>query len=482
MTVVSWSFRVRWAVYALVLTAAEIGRGAAAAAADAPELRLEPCTIPSVGEPLRCGIHHVPENRSLRNGRLLPLKVILVPARRPQPSKVPIFILAGGPGQTITDAAPIISKSWERENHDVILVDQRGTGVGHRLDCLLEPRQSPFSTPFEAGFARSCSRLLSKRHDLRQFTTAASVADLDDVRRAMGFEQIALQAVSFGTYLALMYMREHPSAVHSALLYSVVSPRNPVPLHFSQSAQDALDGLAAECSRDSQCNADFPTFRDDFDRVLARLKRSPAVVALEPGKPAVEFTAADFADSVRILLYSHARSRHIPMFVSRAAAGDFQPLVRTAAGAARAFYSGARWGLFFSVTCNEFVSRIAPAEIRPANAGTFLGERRVRAQIEACRAWPRTKLPPRFFAPFRVGVPTVLVSGDLDPVTPAKWGEEVRRSVPNSVHLVVPGGHGPWNPCLADVGRQLFATGSVAGIAAKCAGRFHAEPFRTGLP
>jgi pimeloyl-ACP methyl ester carboxylesterase len=97
--------------------------------------------------------------------------------------------------------------------------------------------------------------------------------------------------------------------------------------------------------------------------------------------------------------------------------------------------------------------------------------------MEACAQWPRTRLPASYYRAFRSNVPTLLVSGNLDPVTPPHWGEEARRSLPNSIHVVLPGGHAEGNECLEGIAGRVFRTGTVKGVDTSCVTALHNPPF-----
>src|SRR5258708_343062 len=98
-------------------------------------LSLTPCQVEGVKEELQCGVYNVFENRQTRTGRTLPLKIVLIPARHPHPDQGPIFYMAGGPGEAATELAALVIEWGDAEDNDVVLVDERGTGEGHRLDC-----------------------------------------------------------------------------------------------------------------------------------------------------------------------------------------------------------------------------------------------------------------------------------------------------------------------------------------------------------
>ena len=178
-----------WAV-AVAAVLVSLPAGASQAQTKPLGLELKPCTVPETVGEVKCGTFTVPENRALKSGRALPLKVIVVPARSPQP-KEPIFILSGGPGQAATEQARWMVDLPERQDHDIVMLDLRGTGEGTRLDCRVAPSDAPLQALIEPPFDnlpvfRACRRELEKSADLTQYTTPIALHDLDDLRRATG--------------------------------------------------------------------------------------------------------------------------------------------------------------------------------------------------------------------------------------------------------------------------------------------------------
>ena len=474
------------AAVALAFGAIAAGASCAGAQAAQPRLVLTPCHPAGAREELRCGTYEVFENRQTRRGRRLPLKIVVIPARRPHPAEGPIFLLSGGPGETNTEFARPLLESPLRRDHDMVLVDFRGTGEGHRLACRT-PRSDDhlegyLQTPFAPEVARACRRELEQRFDLSQYSTAATVDDLDEVRRALGHDRINLDGGSFGTYAALMYIRAHGEHVRSAYLTSLVTLENRVPLYHAQAAQWGLDRLFEQCDADAACHVAYPRLREDFSAVLARLRRGPVRAwARHPvtgARTEIGLTERAFADAVRVMMYSGARGREVPFLIKQARAGNFDLLAESAIDSSRNFYAGMPIGLYYAVTCNEFVDRIRPEEVEPATRGSYAGSWRVRDQMASCRMWPKTVLPADYFAPFRSDVPALLISGNTDPAAPPRWGEEVHSFLPGSVHLVVPGGHVPDTACTDSIAGAMFRTGSTRGLDLGCVADLRPAPFK----
>jgi pimeloyl-ACP methyl ester carboxylesterase len=425
------------------------------------------------------------ENRKTQTERKLPLKIVVIPARHPHPDQGPVFYMAGGPGETATELTGLV-KSWgDDDEHDVVIVDERGTGDGHRLDCKSpgsdDNLEAYFNGPFDPVAARTCRDELQKQYDLSQYTTPNFADDIDEVRAAMGYDKINIHAGSFGTYAAQIYMRRHGEHVRSAYLTSLVTLSDRVPLYHARSAQSGLDQLFKDCDEDAACHAAYPRLRQDFAALLKKVHDQPVATfvrhPISGARTEIHLTERAFADAVRVMMYRTPRD--VPFLVEQASAGDFSPFAEAGLHANRGVYTGARDGLYYCITCNEFVRRIKPEEIEPATRGSFLGSWRVRDQIAACKDWPKTVLPADYFQPFRLETPAVLVSGGNDSSSPPSWGEEAKSFMPNAIHVVVPGGtHTPENNCTRSIRHELFRTGTTQGLDVDCITKGQPVPFK----
>jgi pimeloyl-ACP methyl ester carboxylesterase len=451
------------------------------------QISLTPCHVQDVKEELRCGVYNVFENRRAQTGRKLPLKIVVIPARHPHPDQGPVFYMAGGPGEAATELVDLVMSWGDAEEHDVVMVDERGTGDGHRLNCKSpgsdDKLEAYLNGPFDADAARVCREELSREFDLTQYTTPNFADDIDEVRAAMGYDKININAGSFGTYAAHIYMRRHGEHVRTAYLSSLVCLSARVPLYFARSTQSGFDQLLKDCEQDGACHTAYPRLREDFAAVLKRVRARPVTTFVKHpvsgARTEIHLTERMFADAVRVMMYREKSAHEVPFLVEKAVAGDFSPFAEAGLRANRGIYTGGNMGLFYCITCNEFVRRINPEEIEPATNGYFLGSWRVRAQMAACKEWPKTGLPNDYFAPFRIDLPTVLVSGAADVASPPIWGEEVKKFIPNALNIVIPGGaHTPENSCTRAIRHQLFSTGTTRGIDTNCIQEAEHAPFK----
>jgi pimeloyl-ACP methyl ester carboxylesterase len=460
----------------------------AASAPAASAVTLTPCHVDGVKEELRCGVYKVFENRKTRKGRMLPLKIVLLPARHPHTEQGPIFYMAGGPGEAATELAELVIESGDADEHDVVLVDERGTGEGHRLDCHSpgsdDNLESYLNGPFDPAAARACRDELQKQYDLTQYSTPNFVDDIDEIRGKMGYDKINLSGGSFGTYAELMYIHRHGDRVRSAYLSSLVPLSNRVPLYHAEAAQLALDELFKECDEDAACDAAYPRLREDFATVLKKVREAPVLTSVQHpvtgARTEIHLTERAFGDALRTMMYRSASARQIPFLIGQALAGDFSPFAEAAVRSSRDIYSGGNMGIHYAITCNEFVSRIKPEDVEPATRGSFLGSWRVREQMAACKDWPKTELPPDYFEPFRSDVPAILVSGETDSTASlGKWAKEVASFMTSSIYIVVPGGgHTPDNECERAIRHEFFRTGSTKGLDTTCIAKMQRPPFK----
>src|ERR1043166_8583557 len=244
-------------------------------------LALKPCQVPEIKGEAKCGTFEVFENRETRKGRKINLNVLVLPATGPQRERDALFYFAGGPGSAATEDAPGVAQMLAkiREHRDLVFVDQRGTGKSNPLNCqLVDPadQQSYLGSFYPVEATKKCREELEKRADLTLYTTNIAMDDIDDVRAALGYDQITLYGGSYGTRASMVYMRRHPQHVRAAVLHGISPTNQYMPLHFPQDTERALQGVLAECEAEEACHKAFPAVKDDAAYALGILRQSPA--------------------------------------------------------------------------------------------------------------------------------------------------------------------------------------------------------------
>jgi pimeloyl-ACP methyl ester carboxylesterase len=415
------------------------------------KLRLSPCKPEIAAPPAECGTYTVWENRAAQTGRTIDLNIVLLRATGPNRRPDPLVYLAGGPGQAATDLTRSLAGSSRRRERDILLMDQRGTGRSNGLFCGPDPTApaSEFMASFDPARADKCARELSSRADLRQYLTTYAMEDLDELRAALGYQSLNLHGDSYGTRAALVYLRQHGDRVRTVTLQGAMAMSHPMPAGMARSAEDAIEGVIGDCSRDEACANAFPQVRMDYTRAVAAMKtggdREYSVRDPRDGSAAaVTLTARDFAEALRGMLYTPATARQIPLFLHQAAAsGDYRAFAEFQLQRNIGSTPGFSEGMYFAVTCTEDLPRTDAAAVYAAGYGTFLADHRARAHIDSCRRWPRGVLPAAFGEEVASDVPVLVITGQYDPVTPPSDARSATSLLSRSKVVIVPhGGHG----------------------------------------
>lgn len=418
------------------------------AEAASPHDWLSPCHVDGMAEEVLCGIWTVPEDAADSASRSLDLDVVVVPAQAPIAAD-PIFVLAGGPGQAATEFVGFSARALEpaRLRHDLVFIDQRGTGGEHALDCEAGSELALFAESVPVEAMNDCLGELTARADLRFYSTFHFARDLDAVRAALGYERVNLWGASYGTRAGLVYERLFPERVAALVLDGLAPYELTLPSHNAREAQRALDLAFAACVEDAACAAAIPDPAGDLARLLERVEAEPWRLEVDHPRTGqrieIHLMRPAVVGSLRTLLYGAGTARQIPYLVHRAAEGDAAPLVTSGLVAASHSRDSMAFGLTFTVLCSEDVARIDPVAARAEASKTIFGTDELDAWLGVCESWPRLDLPDDFHRLEPSEAPALLLSGALDPIVPPSWGEVVAGLHPRSLHVVVPGaGHG----------------------------------------
>jgi pimeloyl-ACP methyl ester carboxylesterase len=451
-----------------------------------PTIALTECSLPG-GIAGQCATLTVAENPDAPDGRSIDVDIVVLPATGSSSivEPDPLFLLAGGPGQAATEAYPPAIFLFEEINRrrDIVLIDQRGTGEAAGFSCdNLTDESLPADLPDEEAIAllEACRAELATRADLSQYTTDRFVEDLEAVRAALDYDVINLYGASYGSRAALAYMRRHPERVRSAVLDAVAGPDLVLFRDMPRDGQRALDLLFDRCAADESCRAAFPDVRSEYDDLLARLEQPQPVTVAHPltNEPLeFEMTRDRLSQYVFNILYSAEFQSLLPLLIHHAhETDDFAPLVVQALAINSS--TGIYPGLLYAVACSEDAPLIDPEEAAAISAESSFASFAENFQA-ICANWPRAEVEADLRQPLESDVPTLLLSGGADPVTPPDYAAHVAETLPNSRHLIVPGyGHGVLAVgCMPRVVAQFVSDGRADALDTACLDELQPPPF-----
>lgn len=436
-----------------------------------PEQRYElvacPYDVPW-GPIIECGYLTVPENRSDPNSRDIRLAVAVVKSTSDDPRPDPIVYLSGGPGGSTIERltrmydgffAPL---SAER---DVVLFDQRGVGESRpALDCpgldnaFLESvqrdiRREQLQSLFTASLT-ACKRDLDAAGvDLSAYNSAESAADLNDLRQALGIEEWNLYGISYGTRLALTVMRDYPQNIRSVILDSSYPPQADLYSELLANADRAFGELFAGCAADAACNAAYPELERIFFEVVDGLNYQPA--DLEVYHYAMDKTIEAkmngdlFLRAIFSQLYSTGSLPFLPALIYSAHGGDTERLTPLL-GDLFFTHDTVSIGMHYSVECREEFP-FGSAEGYLASIEEYPDFRHGLDMpiIDICELWDVPPADAIENEPVTSDIPTLVLAGEYDPITPPRWGEQVAQDLSQGYYFAFPGvGHGA---SLADI-------------------------------
>lgn len=425
---------------------------------------------------------------------------------RAKPARGAVFVLSGGPGESVSAATDVYAGALAPAlaTHDLILVDQRGTGLSGALSCPAPAGRTETRADFDRELD-ACGTALGARLPL--FTVSDVVDDLEQVRRELGLERVTLFGVSYGTKVALSYASRYPQHVERMVLDSVVPLSGPSAFRLNSIAavpRILKDVCAGGCGFTKDANAELAT-------LVSRLATAPLAGRVARGDGRLHPARVGRADLFSLLLaadYLPSLRTHFPAAVHSALAGDAAPLLRLRDFAGSSLGENPRVfssALFLATTCMEssepwvghatpeersaaarsHLDQIPDAQFAPFDRATALAV----GDLQLCRPWPSGgSLATRFETPLP-DVPTLIVSGTADLRTPLEDAMAVARELPRAQVVPVRGvGHAAMFqelPCVKQALNRFLAgraVGRCPAVATAVAAAPAPDPRRKVTP
>ncbi len=475
-------------------------------------LELTTCelTLPgtSLTTPAECGWFEVAENPAEPQGRQIKLRVARIPATDFSVEPDPLVLLAGGPGQAASEAWLYVAQAFRKltRNRDVLLIDQRGTGQSNALRCPQVEMAEALALDWDELEHSTRACLESLDGDPRFYTTEIAMRDYDQVRAALGYEKLNLFGVSYGTRAAQVYLRLFPDRVRTVVLDSVIPQSLILGTEHAVKLDQALQRIFAACDADDACAAAFPDTARKLRQLMRTVDNPPVNLRLatppadgqaaEPDKPGhitvahpltgepfeLDFDRDVLASAIRFLAYSSETQAMLPLLIHEAATQHtYQRLASQMLITASGLTESIAQGMELSVVCSEDYPWFPPENDR--DNSYLMGNSMTRATHIQCGLWPRGDVSPDFHQPVSSDVPTLLLSGEWDPVTPPEYAEEVKQYFSNSLHLVAPGqGHSvTGRGCLGGLVSDFIIAASVDELETDCVAQLQPSPWFMSL-
>lgn len=413
-------------------------------------MQLAPCTLGNIKA--QCGTLKVFENRATNSGRTIELHIAVIKAQSDHPAPDPIFFLAGGPGASAIQNAAYALRILKsaNEQRDVVLVDQRGTGESNRLTCPRSTEESLGLTPLDGTMIQDLQACLSRLDgDPAAYTTAWGMDDLDDVRAALGYDQINLYGESYGTIAEEVYLQRHGSHVRTITLEGVTLIDVPILEKMPHSSQMALEFLLNRCKKNPGCNSTYPNLGEEIAAVISRLEKQPVDLPLtnpQTGLPA-RLNRDMLVLGIHGLLVNTQSAVQLPRLIHQAYQGEWNEIAQSYAANFSDNAPAPEWVIMnLTILCHEDWARLSPTETAQFSSESYLSYEDIRkfsVPEEVCAVIPRPQPSALYQTVKPSSKPVLLITNQADPQNPLENIADAKEHYPNSLTVVAPGqGHG----------------------------------------
>ncbi len=415
------------------------------------------------GKELTCGFLTVPEDRGNAHSRAIQLAVAVF-----KPSVTvaadPMVYLSGGPGGALLSGwasyVSTLTIDQMTQGHTLIMFDQRGTGYSQpalncsEIDQLNRDTQDKILSREEGNAqyvaaAKKChDRLVNDGINLQAYTSIADADDVHDLIQALGYKQVDLYGVSYGTRLALTVMRLFPADIRSVILDSTLPTQINTFKTFPGVTQHAYDTLFQGCAASTQCHTKYPQLESVFYKLVNDVNAKPITFQDVRYGP-VALDGDGVANWVFTMLYVTQLIPVLPEAITQISQGNYEILSR--------YYgilmlqNDISYGMYYSVECGEDLAFTTADELSKATASMHPEiqpemNAGLKSDLGICQFWGDQPVPTVQKQAVTSSLPTLILSGEYDPITPLSNAKLALQTLSHGYLFQFPGtGHGVFN-------------------------------------
>lgn len=419
-----------------------------------------------------CGYLTVPEQHAVPKGRTIQLAVVRIRSTSKSPAADPLFVEQGGPGDStigviVNWAVPSLPELQAvLRSRDLVFVEERGTRYSRPfLSCPEYDAKSIAVAKGEMAYTdpswfKTCQeRFKAQGINLSAFNTRENAADVYVAAQTLGYRAFNYYGVSYGTLLGQYVIAQadkHKAKLRSVIIDGVVRPDIDFNLAGGHSLSFALRNLFHACAQDQRCGQAYPNLEQKFLAIVDQLNQKPVPLTLTTpvSKQAVvtqldgnAFATALLSALLRPYSGNTARGTSIPKYIHAASRGDFGWAADNLSTDLESSGGSAK-GMYHSVLCVRAKSMLAtPTQVLPPAFPQLIawGTREAETVAKVCAILQADLKPP--FVYENTDIPTLVLNGAYDPVTPQPYGEAVARNLKSAHVYTFPGlGHGSFFP------------------------------------
>lgn len=414
------------------------------------------CPFQNSYDNVACGTMEVPENWEDPDKGSISITYAIIKSDSKK-YEDPVVYLMGGPGGSAITLLPIFIDHPILANRDIILIDQRGTKysggvcpeIGEKVIDIISDNLTP-EEEYEqlSGFAEACKNEMVKNDmDPASYNTIENAKDIIALRKHLGYKEWNLYGSSYGTRLALEIANIDPTGIRSLVLAGPISREQKFYQDYSANFIRSLNLVFENCKNDPGCNERFPDLKSLYLSLLQELSQNPLTVTVN--RKDFIINSSDLALMVHQMLYNRRTIGSIPSFLTAFSEGD-QDVIES--GIYPLFYlSGiVDFGMYMSTQAfdegwYDITSEFLKGEKEFPE--TRYGMAFHNGEIRITPSWHSERYSISY-EPEKIQLPTLILAGEYDPVTPPSYGQYISEQLPDSHYYTVPGrGHALSDRC-----------------------------------
>ncbi|MCB0665765.1 MAG: alpha/beta hydrolase [Saprospiraceae bacterium] len=449
---------------------------------------LKPCDLPEIQSRGLCDTIEVYEDQLNKTGKKIPIEVIVLPATVANPLPSVFTRHWGGNGGAARDKiwgfGPGRSITKIRSLQDVLLIDDRGTGISN-IRCAAMDSLVPNSYPlaYNEQLIRECLEEVRTQYNLSHYTTPYVVQDYETIRRELNIPQFDSYGISYGVRVGLEYMRQFPDRIRTLTLQGCVPPGFNYINEMDLAIEKQLQILFERCQMDSTCQRHYPNFKEEMFTVRDRLKEAPVKVLFETEHESAREIKMDdllFRRMIGHVILNGNVNEAVPLIVHRAYLGNYVPLIMACGS--------------LNLDMPVFLSQFCPEEVRRFSfnpesfeAQTLFTEGAIgREKVLACQWWLDLPNAAWLDEPLQSNSPILLLTGEYDANTGIPMAEQIHEIFPRqSRHIILPQeGHygGVANDCRDQIIFEFIRDKELESLDVSCLGSVEALDFFFEIP
>lgn len=426
----------------------------------------------------RCGYVEVPNNWDKKENGMTRIAYLVIKSKSENRKEDPLVFLQGGPGGSVLPYSNAFSQLSLDPDRDYIMYDQRGIGFSDEIcsglsQNFLQVMAADISLDQEdetlLDISSDCIKSLKDPGFKTAFGTTQSAKDLEALRQHLGYKELNIFGASYGTRLGLKYMELFPNSVRSSILSGLFPPEVRLYKNIYTNLNRSLEKLFDTCKNDTNCSNTYPNLKASFEAICKQLddKGQP----FQMGGETIIINKQDFLILIQQMLYDRQTITNVPAFIMAFKANDTQAIED---------------GIITFVSRLGLINVATYWSINVKDEGAYKNEKMVNtdgkkhenlangislfaSDPEVLKSWPSEDNAYTKMKPVVSDIPTLLVSGEWDPITPPSNATLAGKSLSNMTHVIFPSdGHCPINACFFEMAKS-FLNNPMQKVDGSCA-------------